>query len=207
MCTGSPLAVARVDWTAGVTQQHFLNCSRLQWHLRSRSIKLETIQNFKAPLHEVEWQYRLLSITGHSTGMTGGLARSTGYTVRPAPHCRTPILSYSLRVTPAEHLLNWQLDAAPQSSGAGLFPDKTNEFTVEVDLVAELSPVNPFDFFLDPGSKTSPSQYAPELAKDLEPYLAVDPAEPAAAAVRFSRVLRREARNDRLSDRLESTGA
>ena len=51
-----------------------------------------------------------------------------------------------------------------------LFPDKTNEFVVEVDLVAELSPFNPFDFFLEPGVEDYPFEYAPELAKDLEPY-------------------------------------
>ena len=71
--------------------------------------------------------------------------------LRPAPHCRTPILSYSLDVTPAEHLLNWQLDPHPNHLARLLFPKKTTEFVVEVNLVAELSPFNPFDFFLEPG--------------------------------------------------------
>ena len=98
--------------------------------------------------------------------------------LRPAPHCRTPILSYSLHVTPAGHFLNWQLDAHNNHLARVLFPDKTNEFVVEVELVAELSPFNPFDFFLEPGVEDYPFEYAPELAKDLEPYRSVEPAGP-----------------------------
>ena len=98
--------------------------------------------------------------------------------LRPAPHCRTPILSYSLSVTPAGHLLNWQLDAHNNHLARVLFPDKTNEFMVEVDLIAELPPFNPFDFFLEPGVEDYPFEYAPELAKDLEPYRSVEPAGP-----------------------------
>jgi uncharacterized protein (DUF2126 family)/transglutaminase-like putative cysteine protease len=98
--------------------------------------------------------------------------------LRPAPHCRTPIVSYTLSVTPAEHLLHWQLDPHNNHLARLLFPDKTNEFVIEVELVAELSPFNPFDFFLEPGVEDYPFEYAPELAKDLEPYRSVDPAGP-----------------------------
>src|SRR5271167_681254 len=98
--------------------------------------------------------------------------------LRPAPHCRTPIVNYSLRVTPAGHLLRWQLDSPNNHLTRLLFPDKTNAFVVEVDLVAELSPFNSFDFFLEPGVEDYPFEYAPELAKDLEPYRWVDPAGP-----------------------------
>jgi hypothetical protein len=110
--------------------------------------------------------------------------------LRPAPHCRTPILSYSLSVTPPAHLLNWQLDAHNNHLARLLFPDKTNEFVVEVDLVAELSPFNPFDFFLEPGVENYPFDYAPDLAKDLEPYRSVEPAGPSTPA--FLRKLSRE---------------
>ena len=98
--------------------------------------------------------------------------------LRPAPHCRTPILSYSLSVTPADHLLNWQLDPHHNHLARLLFPNKTNDFVVEVDLVAELFPFNPFDFFLEQGVEDYPFEYGPELAKDLEPYLSVSPAGP-----------------------------
>ncbi len=96
--------------------------------------------------------------------------------LRPAPHCRTPILSYSLNVTPAAHHLNWQLDPYNNYLARVLFSGKTDEFGVEVDLVAELSPFNPFDFVLEPRVQDYPFQYAAELAKDLEPYLSTEPA-------------------------------
>src|SRR6202043_851686 len=98
--------------------------------------------------------------------------------LRPAPHCRTPILSYSLIVTPDGHLLKWQFDLHNNHLARVLFPEKTNEFVAEVDLVAELSPFNPFDFFLEPGGEDYPFEYAPELAKDPEPYRSVEPAGP-----------------------------
>ena len=98
--------------------------------------------------------------------------------LRPVPHCRTPILSYSLNVTPAKHLFNWQLDPHGNYLARFLFSERTTELVVEVDLVAELWPFNPFDFFLEPGVEEYPFAYSPELAKDLELYRWVDPAGP-----------------------------
>jgi uncharacterized protein (DUF2126 family)/transglutaminase-like putative cysteine protease len=112
--------------------------------------------------------------------------------LRPAPHCRTPILSYALSVTPVGHRLNWQLDLHNNHVARLLLTDKTDKFVVEVDLVAELSPYNPFDFFLELGVEDYPFKYDPELAKDLEPYLSVDPAGPRLQA--FLRKLSRETR-------------
>ena len=96
--------------------------------------------------------------------------------LRPAPHCRTPILSYALTVSPSGPLINWQLDVHNNHQARLLFPEKTKEFVVEVDLVAELSAINPFDFFLEPGVEDYPFQYAAELAHDLAPYLFVEAA-------------------------------
>jgi uncharacterized protein (DUF2126 family)/transglutaminase-like putative cysteine protease len=98
--------------------------------------------------------------------------------LRPAPHCRTPILSYALRVAPKTHFLNWQQD--PQSNWLArfVFPEKTREFTLEVDLVADLSSINPVDFFLEPQAETFPFAYDPWLAKELRPFLEIEPAGP-----------------------------
>jgi uncharacterized protein (DUF2126 family) len=96
--------------------------------------------------------------------------------LRPAPHCRTPILSYSLTVTPKQHFINWQQDPFGNYLGRLVFPEKTTEFQVEVDLVAEMIIINPFDFFLEPQAELFPFAYEPKLASDLGPYLAREPA-------------------------------
>ncbi len=94
--------------------------------------------------------------------------------LRPTPHCRTPILNYSLDITPADRILNWQLDPHANHLARVLFPSKTNEFVVDVKLVADLTPFNPFAFFLEPGFENYPLEYSPELARDLEPYRTIE---------------------------------
>ena len=91
--------------------------------------------------------------------------------LRPAPHCRTPILSYSLKVTPAQHFINWQQDPQSNYLARLVFPEKTTTFEVEVDLVAEMSVFNPFDFFLEESAREFPFVYEPALKHELKPYL------------------------------------
>jgi uncharacterized protein (DUF2126 family)/transglutaminase-like putative cysteine protease len=96
--------------------------------------------------------------------------------LRPAPHCRTPILSYSVTVTPKTHFINWQQDPFSNYLGRLVFPERTDIFQVEVDLVADMVIINPFDFFLEPEAKTFPFTYERRLKADLGPYLECEPA-------------------------------
>ena len=90
--------------------------------------------------------------------------------LRPAPHSRTRILSYSMRVEPATHFINWQQDPQSNYLARLVFPDKTTSFRIEIDLVAEMAVLNPFDFFLEPSAEHFPFEYDAEIAKELAPY-------------------------------------
>lgn len=96
--------------------------------------------------------------------------------LRPAPHCRTPILSYSLKVEPKEHFINWQQDAFGNYLARYVFPEKTRQLAFEVNLVADMETINPFDFFLEDQAKEVPFQYTKLQAHELGPYLHKEPA-------------------------------
>ncbi len=91
--------------------------------------------------------------------------------LRPAPHCRTPIRSYSLRVRPEPHFVNWQQDPHGNFLARYVFPEKTRELHVEVDLVAELTVINPFDYFVEESATNVPFRYEDWLARELRPFL------------------------------------
>src|SRR5580692_8196577 len=90
--------------------------------------------------------------------------------LRPAPHSRTRILSYSLRVLPKKHFINWQQDPQSNYLARLVFHEPTTEFSVEVDLVAEMAVFNPFDFFLEPEAEKFPFEYDHVLDHELEPF-------------------------------------
>ncbi|MHB1690169.1 MAG: transglutaminase family protein [Thiomonas sp.] len=103
--------------------------------------------------------------------------------LRPAPHCRTPILSFSQQVEPADHFINWLQDPFANYQARLVFPQKTRLLQIAVDLVAEMSVYNPFDFFLEPEAEEFPFQYAPELKVELAPYLLAGARTPRLAAL------------------------
>jgi uncharacterized protein (DUF2126 family) len=98
--------------------------------------------------------------------------------LRPAPHCRSNVISYSLKVEPAGHFINWQQDPFANYQARLVFPEKTTEFKVTVDLVVEMAVYNPFDFFLEPEAENFPFKYAPMVREELAPYLSTAPMTP-----------------------------
>ncbi|MBF0283641.1 MAG: transglutaminase family protein, partial [Magnetococcales bacterium] len=93
--------------------------------------------------------------------------------LRPAVHSRTPIRAYSLRVTPENHFINWQQDPFGNHLARLVFNEPTRELSIEVGVVADLTVINPFDFFVEESAEKFPFTYEARLRKDLAPYLEV----------------------------------
>jgi uncharacterized protein (DUF2126 family)/transglutaminase-like putative cysteine protease len=104
--------------------------------------------------------------------------------LRPSPHCRAKVVAYALKIEPQAHYLNWQQD--PQSNWLARvsIPEKTDHFTVSVDLTVDMEVINPFDFFLEPEAEQFPFAYSAEQKAELEPYL-----QPLAGGPAFNRYL------------------
>lgn len=112
--------------------------------------------------HKTHYKYdRFISLSPHTIRL------------RPAPHSRTPIESYSLKITPKEHFINWQQDPFGNYLARIVFPNKVEEFGVEVEVLANLVTINPFDFFVDESAKDYGFKYSAELQKELIPYLEI----------------------------------
>ena len=91
----------------------------------------------------------------------------------PASHGRTPTRDYALQVTPRDHLMHWQFDPAGNRVARVVFPDTTDQLAIDVHLQADLQPLNPFDFLLEPDAQQLPFTYAPHAIAHLAPYLSI----------------------------------
>ena len=110
--------------------------------------------------HKTHYQYdRPVTLTPHL------------FRLRPAPHSRTPISAYSLTIRPSNHFINWQQDAFGNFLARVVFPEKATELYVEVDVVADMTVINPFDFFVEEYAEEYPFTYQAQEAKELAPYL------------------------------------
>ncbi|ESQ16772.1 MAG TPA: IMP dehydrogenase [Chromatiaceae bacterium] len=93
--------------------------------------------------------------------------------LRPAPHCRTPVRSYSLKIEPEDHFINWQQDPFGNYLARLVFAEKARKLSIEVDVIAEMITINPFDFFVDEYAYKFPFNYEHQLTKELAPYLEI----------------------------------
>ncbi len=125
----------------------------------------------------VALQHKTQYLYDHPVGHAPHVVR-----LRPAPHCRTKVLSYSQKVTGGEHFINWQQDAFSNWNARLVFPEKLKELGVEIELVVEMAVHNPFDFFLEDSAKSFPFAYEGALARDLAPFLETAELTPAFGA-------------------------
>ena len=93
--------------------------------------------------------------------------------LRPAPHSRTPIHSYSLKIKPEKHFINWQQDPFGNYLARLVFPDKSRELSIDVEVIADMTTINPFDFFVEDDAKNYPFKYKDNLRTELAPYLEI----------------------------------
>ncbi len=112
--------------------------------------------------HKSLYQYdRLVNLSPHV------------FRLRPAVHCRTPIEAYSLKIEPENHFINWQQDPFGNYQARVIFQEPTRALSIEVDLVADMTIINPFDFFLEASAERYPFHYDTQLKEELTPFLEV----------------------------------
>ncbi len=116
--------------------------------------------------HKTSYQFdRLINVSPHEVRL------------KPAAHARTPIMAYSLTVTPEQHFIHWQQDPYGNYIARYVFPEKVHKVEFTVDLVADMTVINPFDFFVEKYAETYPFNYTEQQAFELSPYLQAEPAQ------------------------------
>lgn len=91
--------------------------------------------------------------------------------LKPAPTCRTPVRDYVLTLRPVQHSMRWYHDAAGNSVLRALFQEKVPRLEIDVDFIADLTPLNAFDFLVEAGAERFPFRYPDAVAPELAPFL------------------------------------
>ncbi|MEK1868983.1 MAG: transglutaminase N-terminal domain-containing protein, partial [Ensifer adhaerens] len=99
--------------------------------------------------------------------------------LKPAAHSKTKVISHSLKVSPGNHFVNLQQDPYGNYLARFVFPDPVSELKIEVDLVADMTVYNPFDFFVEEEAEHWPFPYPEDLSDDLWIYMTPEPLGPA----------------------------
>ncbi|MGI9212205.1 MAG: transglutaminase family protein, partial [Methylococcaceae bacterium] len=95
--------------------------------------------------------------------------------VRPAPHTRPDITAYTIKVTSEPHFLNWVRDPFENYIARLDLPEPVASLGLTVELLADLTPINPFDFLTEPEAAHYPFDYSEQTRKELAPYLNMPP--------------------------------
>ncbi len=112
--------------------------------------------------HKTTYHYdRKVSLTPHI------------FRLRPAVHSRTPIEAYSFKITPKNHFINWQQDPFGNYQARVVFPDQADKLVVDVEVIARMEVINPFDFFVEEYAEKFPFNYSAQLKGELVPFLEV----------------------------------
>ncbi|QNK08976.1 transglutaminase family protein [Enterobacter sp. JUb54] len=98
--------------------------------------------------------------------------------LRPAPHSRTHIHGYSLKVTPEDHFINWQQDPFGNYQARLVFPEKMKRLEFAVEVIADMTVINPFDFFIEEYAEYFPFAYDALMQEELAPYLKITEQSP-----------------------------
>jgi len=93
------------------------------------------------------------------------------FRLRPAAHSRTAVEGYTFKIFPENHFINWQQDPFGNYQARVVFTEKTTELRIEVEVIARLKVINPFDFFVEEYAGKFPFNYENTLLKELVPYL------------------------------------
>ncbi|MBM3202786.1 transglutaminase family protein [Candidatus Woesearchaeota archaeon] len=102
--------------------------------------------------------------------------------VRPAPHTPSTITAYTIQVDCQPHFLNWVRDPFENHVARLDLPEPSHRLALTLEVLADLVPLNPFDFLTETEFTRFPFEYAKQTRKELAPYLKIEAPGPRLSA-------------------------